>query len=45
VRICPGGPEDCDGTAGWYTVNRRGGCQPDEAIELNLALENLSDEC
>jgi outer membrane receptor protein involved in Fe transport len=43
-RICPGGPDDCDGTAGWYTLNLRGGWQPDEAIEINLALENLTDE-
>jgi len=43
-RICPNGPVDCDGTPGWHTFNVRGGWRPDEAVELNLALENLGDE-
>lgn len=43
-RICPDGPEDCDDTPGWHTLNLRGGWRPSDALELNLALENLTDQ-
>lgn len=44
VRICPDGPQDCDGTPGWHTLNLRGGWRPADALALELALENLTDQ-
>ncbi|MBW2277025.1 MAG: TonB-dependent receptor [Deltaproteobacteria bacterium] len=50
LRICEtarnsGMLEDqCDGTAGWYTLNLRGGYRMNDVAHLGLALLNLTDQ-
>ena len=36
--------ERCDGSAGWYTLNLRGGYRFNDSVRADLALHNLTDQ-
>ena len=44
ARICPDGPDNCDGTAGYAVFTARGGVSFWDWLRATLTIENLSHE-